>query len=1334
MESDIIPISKEEFQPISSCQRNNVNKKNQTLPINFTNSNFFSKFFYLWVKPAIELANKRPLNIEDLGNISKEQRTCKNLEKYKEILNKKVKSKRYKYPLFFSIFSLNIKYFLFIYFLFIIDFSFVYEKIYFFKKIISTFSSGDFFPDREFSFFDFSKFRLNIIESIILYILARMFGSYNYHYLLIHNEILNRKIINETSALLMDKLLKSNAINSSFSKGEGEKINLVEIDAEKIGYFFIWFPRICIYPFKISFSLYLLFNIYGKIYLFAIIGLILIVTIIISFQIVYNRNIKYVLYQKDQRMKIVTYVFTVLKNLKLDALEDEFINRIDKKRKDEIDITRKQFNLEIIIGVLNKNLNLILMILTLYIFVNSKEQLEISSLFASFQLINTITGPITVIPIFLSRIAGNLISIKRLQAFLLSEEHYELNKNKNNNNIAVKFTNTTFGIKMAKKMDKNEKISLDYKNVESNIINIFENLNLEIKKGEFVAIVGDSGVGKTCLLNAIMNNFSIISTDSNPEINGEISFFPSQPWLMTESIKNNIIFFTNFNRKNYNDIISLCHLKSDFEKLPEGDLTIVNSTCSNISEGQKIRISLARCLYRNADIYLLDDIFSSLDQSISEEIFDKVFCKFLKNKTRIIVMNKKKCLKFFDKIIALNNRKIIFEGNYDEFEQFKRNENKEEIIQDNNIDNNSNNINNKKNKNKNKNKINNDENNNNMNINKNENKEKEEDSAILSEYKNPNDDLNSISRNHVSYKTYLNYIKLQGGYTLFFTLIILIIIVKSLEIYRNTIIPKLAKSYKEISKEEKSKLNNDLFITNLKKNFFIFLKISLMTVFLDFIVRFVTTRITLNSMHTVHHKMIIKFIKAPINLFHDVVPVGQILNRLTRDVGVIESIIRVVNSFIRRIFSLVSCMILCYLYNKYIIYLSPIIIIYALLLTSYYIKTTRNLTRVQRISYAPIMTVFSETIRGLDIIRTCHAEKNTKEKFMEKIDERYGVHLFSAGLRRWHAIRRSTFINLTFGAIILYMAYYTEIFSVRAIAIILQYTEEFLNHLINTSVFYMDLETNMIGLERCEQIFNIETEKNSEDVSYINETKYENWPEKANIEFNNYFARYRPNTPDILKNINLKIKKGEKVCLMGRTGSGKSSLINALVRIIEPRKGKIYIDNDDIENINIKILRKKISILSQEILLIESNLKDNIDPLNIYTDKEILNIINDLCLFKNITDENKLNFEIKENGKNLSSGEKKLICFARTIIKKNKIVILDDPTSGLDMQTKNIIYKNVKKYLKDKTVIIITNQEELIKLCDKIVVVDNGNIVEYGSYNKLIKDKINSFCNLFINS
>ena len=286
-------------------------------------------------------------------------------------------------------------------------------------------------------------------------------------------------------------------------------------------------------------------------------------------------------------MKIVTYVFTVLKNLKLSDLEEEFIKRVDNKRREEIDITRKQFNLEIIIGVLNKNLNLILMILTLYIFVNSKDQQEISSLFASFQLINTVTGPITVIPIFLSRIAGNLISIKRLQAFLLSEDHFDYPNNNKNDDIAIKFDNTSFGIKSISLMDKNEKIKMDYNNKDiSNELIIFENLNLEIKKGEFVAVVGDSGAGKTCLLNAIMNNYTIISADSNPIVSGELNFLPSQPWLITETIKNNIIFFSELKEKKYKEIISLCYLQSDFERLPEGDLTIVNSTCSNISEGQ----------------------------------------------------------------------------------------------------------------------------------------------------------------------------------------------------------------------------------------------------------------------------------------------------------------------------------------------------------------------------------------------------------------------------------------------------------------------------------------------------------------------------------------------------------------------------------------------------------------------------------------------------------------------------------------------------------------------------------------------------------------------------
>ena len=198
------------------------------------------------------------------------------------------------------------------------------------------------------------------------------------------------------------------------------------------------------------------------------------------------------------------------------------------------------------------------------------------------------------------------------------------------------------------------------------------------------------------------------------------------------------------------------------------------------------------------------------------------------------------------------------------------------------------------------------------------------------------------------------------------------------------------------------------------------------------------------------------------------------------------------------------------------------------------------------------------------------------------------------------------------------------------------------------------------------------------------------------------------------------------------SGSGKSTLINALARIIEPKSGKILINGIDIQNINLNILREKISILPQESFLIETNLRDNIDPLNKNSDEDILNLVNDLSLLKNIEEGKKLNFEIKENGNNLSTGEKKLICFARTVIKKNKIVIMDEITSSLDEETKNIIGENIHKYFKKCTLIMVTNQLEMLKKCQRIIVIDNGKIIQDGKLEELMKDKNNFLSSLVI--
>ena len=177
--------------------------------------------------------------------------------------------------------------------------------------------------------------------------------------------------------------------------------------------------------------------------------------------------------------------------------------------------------------------------------------------------------------------------------------------------------------------------------------------------------------------------------------------------------------------------------------------------------------------------------------------------------------------------------------------------------------------------------------------------------------------------------------------------------------------------------------------------------------------------------------------------------------------------------------------------------------------------------------------------------------------------------------------------------------------------------------------------------------------------------------------------------------------------------------------------GKILIDGEDIKNINLEYLRDKLSIVPQDPFLIESTLRDNIDPLNIYSDEEILEIMDNLGIFKK-TGKEKLNIKIKENGKNLSLGEKQLICFARAIIKKNKIIILDEATSSLDIETEKIIQKNMKHYFKDCTVIIIAHHLQMVQECQTILVMDNGKILESGTYNGLLNDKNSKLYSLYI--
>lgn len=1343
------------------------NKSSNPVYVNYTKSNCLSRLFFHW--PS-QIFSKPKLRHEDVCNVSKEQSIEYDIDKIKRTFLKYNSSSFKNNSLVITIFITNFKLLFFLFILDVLNVGLDYIRMFFYKQIISIFSESDFFPKREninyyISLENFRKFRFNIIETVSIYFAIRIIRTLIYNHIEFNNTKLTSKITNQMIALLTEKIIKSSSFYKTGSViSEGELLNFVEVDAERIGSFFFSGPWVITAPIKVVISMVLLFKLFGFYSFYILLLLFSIIAIISILQIFYINNLKKLLIFKDKRMKIVTYVFQTLKCLKLNSLDDEFIKRIREKREDELNSLNKTTNIDLTTFIINSNVNLILVIFTLYFFAYTNKEIEISSLFVAFQLINSLTYPLLLIPFFFNRLFSNLISVKRIQNFLKTEEFemnkYQDNEQYNNNNVLIKFDNVSFGIHQnhIKNKNKSRKKRRIFKNIfntstssiypmsmelseikssikikpkprfkiiDKNENILLNNIFLSIKKTEFVAIIGSMGSGKSSLINAILNNYQIYMKASKPIINGEISYCSQQPWITTDTIKNNILFYNKYDESKYNKIISVCQLEKDFDNLLEGDLTLINSSSASLSGGQKARIALARCLYKEADLYLFDDPFSSIDNKVSQAIFENLFCHYLKDKARILVTNDLSNLINVDKIIYMKKGSIVFTGSFEEYKKQYSTDNlaseiiqKEKIIQDNeDCD-----ITCEEEE---------DEKNNKNNISDDEEDEEEDNEENDEIKKNPyiNKYFNSNKGNSVSFKTYIDYIKFQGGFFVFLVLLVLIISSRIIESYRKTFVPYLSKSYKELE-ERKEKNRNNQFTSTLRQNLPWYIKISLAGFFTNFLAEFIINITSIKSLRGIHEEMIYKLVKAPINLFHDIVPLGQIINHLTRDIDLVQGIVPQVNLFFRLIFSLISSIGLCYIYNKATLWFCPFLIVSSYLLGKYYINPARCLARLLRISFSPIMTILNESIKGIDIIRSSHAENVTIKKMYKKLDERHGLSLYSEGCLRWYNLRKSINSQIFFSLILFYMVYYSKNYSASSIAIILQTTEEFINLLVNVSMYITQLEISMIGLERCRTLLKIEAEKNPEK-NITKELEEKNWPNEGKINFINYFASYRPDSPLILKNLNLEIKPGDKIGIVGRTGCGKSSIVLSLSRIIEPKKGKILIDDEDIKMINLEYLRDKLSIVAQDPFLIESTLRDNIDPLHRYTDEEILKVVNDFCIFRNLGNE-KLDFKIKENAKNISIGEKQLINFARAAIKKNKIIVLDEATSSLDIETEKIIKDNLRKYAENSTVIMIAHHLNMVKECQKILVIDKGEIAELGSYTDLLKDKNSKFYSLYI--
>ena len=899
---------------------------------------------------------------------------------------------------------------------------------------------------------------------------------------------------------------------------------------------------------------------------------------------------------------------------------------------------------------------------------------------------------------------------------------------------------------------------------------VLKNINLIIKKGELVLIYGKSGSGKSSLLEAILNDIEVFLTKENrnkiiTSINGTTSYSSQIPFLYNSTIRKNITFDLNeknkLNYTRYLKVIDICSLRDDIKEFNGGDLTEIGENGINLSSGQKRRIDIARCLYAKKDIYLLDQPTYNMDNNIGMKILIEGVYKFLRKKTRIVVTNKEELAPFANKIIVLKDGEIIFNGKYkdlihnvkvkNEGFNFHSNKNINPVIDndllltkslsaDINL-------------------------NNNLNI-------KSLTSNISNSELSHSDTILSTSIDDINTNNALICPELSKQNTLH----------KIDELtYKTTIDEKWSKyryrksiynapipfleGYKLVIMvciiilEWQLTINcSDLWIIfwnrkqgeGLQKNWrylLVYASFGFLGAFCVYYRNRLTTKATNNFVKNLNFHMAYNLVKAPINTFYNQTPTSQIINRLSYDLNNIEdnfyrlwvNIISIGTSLVIRI-----VIYIYFFWGSVFTFFS--ITIFFIILNFFYVKSARELNRIECSIRSILIQFLGETALGKSTIKAFDAVDIFMDEFYQQLDKLYKCRLWINLSYQWFGLILGLF-SFTLDLFFILESIYGNLeknFGVRPeiYGLLINYLFTFRQELLDFQLSFTDIQGVTVAFERTNEYnklfsenyrgsnYNINNDENDKDNDNDNEKIIKNKDDSlfkfGKITFKNYSFKYKLNEQLILNDIDFTINPGEKIGIIGRSGGGKSSFIYAITRMVEPFSGKIIIDDIDISKLPLQILRKNINVLSYHNVVSEGTLLSNLNPLNKYKEEEIKEALKKLDYWFN-KDESQnygLNEHIEEGGANLSLAEKNLIAITKLLLtKNNKIIILDDLSACLDLKTQKIVYEAIYSTFPRSTIIILTHEIKDFMKIDKVMTIQNGEIIETNNMDELIKEK-----------
>ncbi|PHH91314.1 hypothetical protein CDD83_962 [Cordyceps sp. RAO-2017] len=1061
----------------------------------------------------------------------------------------------------------------------------------------------------------------------------------------------------------------------------------------------------------------------------------------------------------DARVKAVVEAVSTIRLVKTNAYEKSLLAKIGRLRSDEVVFIRKRMLLRALNTAVSYTAPTLAAVVSIVCHgATSENGMQASVVFSGLALFLLLRSPLQALPTALSAIADARAALERLAAFMVATDAGPASgsgaerapgdnpsSQTPSDDVVVQVEDATFAYHddeelMADDADMNgEEVKSPHatgpqikpRGSQSQRLRLD---TLVVKRNQLVCIVGPVAAGKSSVFGALLGNMRRIQARSyrlNLENSSELAFVPQTAWLLSETVRENIVFGRPLDHAWYDEVLRRCSLHQDLERLPDGDMTVVGEMGVSLSGGQKQRISLARAIYGRSRLLFLDDCFSALDAHVGTRVFDRVVNQARRNEeaTIVLVTHSMVFARQADHIVYMEGGRIVEQGTY-EFLSERRgpfahfvgaswaSDSASESTQHDGDD-----------------------------PGPLEHQEAETNGARELEVsvQKPRDKQqgrgNEIMQSEervvgsVTGKTYIRYVMMGNAWLtvpLFLT---------SIAIYQGTsIVSPLWLSWwqtRRYASVSQGAYMGGYAAFGIGQSLGLFFMSAAFALFCFW------------CSNTLHHRAMASLLRAPVAFF-DTTPQGRITHRFSKDVDAVDNVVgETLRLFISSAVQVAGTVIVV------TIVLPPFVAVAAVLLLvytwtgMYYRPSSRELRRLTTLQRSRIYEHFGESLSGLATLKAFGAVARFVEDNGRKIDGENRAYWLSVACQRWLNLRLDlcgAALVLAAGLLVVGLRGRLDAASGGVALSYMVTAQAVFGNMIRQSA---EIENNMNSVERMlHYAYNIEQEP-AHDVDGVDEgLKAGGWPGAGRVQFESLTLSHRPGLEPALRDVTLDVAAGEKVGIVGRTGAGKTTLVSALLRTSEPTSGRMVIDGVDIGTVGLHLLRSSLAVISQDAVLLAGTVRYNLDPFERYDDDWLRQCLrrvglaasrprsgpgedggSDRCeLEKQRGYESggdgpslDLDSEVKENGANVSQGQRSLISMARALVRRCRIVILDEATASIDGRADSRLQEMLKEVMGEATVLTVAHRlDTIVKTCERVVVMDGGRVAEVGATDELL--------------